>query len=95
MPSTLAFVLFDGADLREQPFACIAFEDTGKLRERVRSCLPAEWDLEGWNNIPNLANREYWDRRIDFAQYGWCRSSAWSRDNGGMVQNCWHIPFRR
>ena len=94
MPSTLAFILFDGAVLREKPFACIAFEDIGALRERVRSCLPAEWNLERWN-IPNLANRDYWRRWFDYDKNGLCKPDAWDNDNGGMIQNCWHIPFRR
>lgn len=92
-PSTLAFILYDGATLgEEKPFACIAFEDIQRLKDRIRDCLPAEWDLDSWN-IPPLSERGYWSRYIDFDNHGF--SAKWNPANGGMIQNCWHIPLRR
>ena len=92
-PGTLVFILFDGyVEGTEKPFACITFEDIPKLRDRLRKILPAEWNLDRWN-MPKLYNREYWRRYINFDNHGLCAN--WDSENGGMIQNCWHVPFRR
>ena len=92
-PGTLVFILFDGYEEgKEKPFAVIAFEDIGALRERLREILPDEWNLDEWN-MPELSDREYWGKYIDFDNHGLC--ACWDTENGGMIQNCYHIPFRR
>lgn len=90
-PSTLAFILFDGIEGEEEPFCCIAFENIPDLRRRIMDCLPSEWDLENWN-LPDLTNKEYWQRYINFDNHGF--SQKWDEGRGGMIQNCWHIPFK-
>lgn len=96
-PTTLAFFLYDG-DYRnqgsEKPFACIAFEDIERLRTRITECIPSDWDITNWN-IPPLSDTEYWKRHIDFDNNGFSTEGAWNPANGGMIQNCWHIPLRR
>ena len=95
--TTLAFFLYDG-DYRnqgsEKPFACIAFEDIERLRTRITECIPSDWDITNWN-IPPLSDTEYWKRHIDFDNNGFSTEGAWNPANGGMIQNCWHIPLRR
>lgn len=95
-PGTLAFFLFDGEEGSEQPFACVAFEFMELLKQRIKECLPAEWDIENFS-LPNQGTTkesiEFWSRYIDFDNHGFCAN--WDPDRGGMIQNCWHIPLRK
>lgn len=89
-PGSLDFFLYHGEQLKEQPFACIAFEDIEQLKRRIMDCLPFEWNLENWN-LPPLSN-EYWKQFIDFDNGGY--TNNWDAERGGMVRNNWIIPLR-
>lgn len=93
-PTTIDFFLFDGATIgEEKPFACVSFESIDLLIQRIRECLPAEWNLESWN-LPPLNEKDYWRNFMDVdGKQGYCTN--WNRNNGGMIGNMWHIPFRR
>lgn len=92
-PTTLAFFLYDGTQIgTEKPFACIAFEDIERLKARIVDCVPSDWNLTNWN-LPALSEKGYWQRHIDFDNKGF--SASWNPANGGMIQNCYHIPLRR
>lgn len=89
-PGNLVFFLYHGEQLKEQPFACIAFERIEELKQRIKYCLPREWDLESWN-LPPLTD-EYWKQFIDFDNGGY--TNNWDAERGGMVRNNWIIPLR-
>lgn len=89
-PGSLDFFLYHGEQLKEQPFACIAFEDIEQLKRRIMDCLPFEWNLENWN-LPPLSD-DYWKQWIDFANSGYAKK--WDPERGSMIRNSWHIPLR-
>lgn len=84
-PDILAFILVDE---KENPFACVAFEDITKLVNRLNQCFPEEWDFNCFN-LPSLADKEYWGRYIDDKG----KATQWDLKRGGMIRNMWHIPF--
>ena len=91
-PGTLVFFLFHGIPLQEKPFACVAFEDIERLKDRICECLPFEWNVKNWMGIPPLSDSEYWNQFVKLEDHGFNRK--WDPERGGMIQNCWHIPFR-
>lgn len=87
-PGTLAFMLMKE---NKEPFACVAFEDMKALLTRLYEILPFnEWDLDTLT-IPPATDTEYWSKYIRDGK----QQPAWDADRGGMIQNCWHVPFKR
>ena len=80
----LAFVL---RDEKEDPFACIMFDDIPRLRKCIAMLTPpivkGEWDTLNLK-IPPRSEEAYWRRY-----------RRWDKDTGGMIGNCWHIPFSK
>lgn len=86
-PGTLAYILMKE---NGEPFACVAFEDMYKLLTRLLDILP----FKRWNipkmEIPSATDIAYWRNYIRDGRY----QPAWDPDRGGMIQNCWHVPFK-
>ena len=87
-PGVYAFIPM-GSD--GTPFASIVFEDIPKLLNRLRELCP---DAENWgiNDLWQLrpaTDREYWGQY----QNNRGRKCWWDQKRGGLIQNCWHVPF--
>ena len=90
----LAIVLLTEA---QRPFACVAFENIGKLIERLRSLCPdpVRWGLYNIRDLEPAQNKEYWDQYTkywDGTQHKY-HNIAWNRRHGGIIESDWHIPL--
>lgn len=90
-----AMALLDG---RQEPFACVAFQNMDALLKRLRELCP---DPDGWGMDDILKQRPatdkaYWDtymKYYDVATRSY-HNITWSRTSGGMIEHCWHIPLK-
>lgn len=71
-----------------KPYSCIAFEFVFALLKYLMEICP---NSEGWgipdpNTLKPAKDRVFWDQYDAWDHY--------DRKYGGMVQNCWNVPFR-
>ena len=69
------------------PYACIAFENIPELLKRLLLICPdsEKWGMPNPRTLTPARDREYWEQFYAGEHYD-------SR-YGGMIQNCWLVPF--
>ena len=78
-------LVFVPMDSEHKPFACIMFENTRQLVKCLAGILPLhEWSIGDPENLYPYENKKYWDRHKRF-----------DKEHGGMMDNCWYVPFRQ